>query len=165
MSATTVGRVFACHYQLMITDDPTRSVSDDENWDDSKIAQGYAGDVSCRLVGTEADLNDHWIELCPTNTPPIFGEWQRVTCVHFRSKTGLLNVMSVVDAEPALSIQVDVGDYSIYVAGKNLGVDLLSLGEDVDLSDSELAARKDLEWYKIFVVPGRPTEQGRLKDA
>ena len=32
------------------------------------------------------------------------------------------------------------------------------------LSDEELSQRKDLEWYKLFVVPGRPAVEGRVRD-
>jgi hypothetical protein len=56
------------------------------------------------------------------------------------------------------------GDYGVYVAGQNLGIDQYSKGETVPLTDEELAARRDLEWYRIFLVPGIPSQVGRLKD-
>jgi hypothetical protein len=72
--------------------------------------------------------------------------------------------MSVISDAPAISAEIGKGDYAAYIAGQNLGVDQLSLGEDGQLTDAELAARKDLEWYRIFVVPGVPHREGRLKD-
>ena len=72
--------------------------------------------------------------------------------------------MSVIDEGPALTVEVPIGDYSVYIAGCNLGVDQLSLGEDTELSDEEYSERKDLEWYRIFVVPGAPDQTGKVKD-
>ncbi|MEL6554862.1 MAG: hypothetical protein AAFQ63_15555 [Cyanobacteria bacterium J06621_11] len=72
--------------------------------------------------------------------------------------------MSVIDHEPPISVNLPKGDYSVFVAGCNIGIDQLSLGEDADLTDEQIAVRKDLEWYRIFLVPGKPVQQGRIKD-
>jgi len=157
-------RLFASHYQIVVCDDPLRRLRDGENWNDEKVRQGFAGAPSFRMIGTEADLNDHWIELYQSEQPPPLDDWQRVTCVHFRSSTGQVHVMSVVDYVPVISAAIGQGDYTAYIAGQNLGIDRLSLGGDGRLTDAELAARKDLEWYRIFVVPGAPDREGRLKD-
>lgn len=157
-------RVFASDYQIVVCDDPTKMIEDDENWGEETFEKGFAGGASFRMIGTEADLNDHWVELVAADAAPALDDWQRVTCVPFRSSTGDVCVMSVVDDTPALSAKIDAGDYALYVAGQNIGVDLLSLGEEGDLTDSELAARKDLEWYRIFIVPGVPDSDGRIKD-
>jgi hypothetical protein len=87
-----------------------------------------------------------------------------VTLVHFRSETGSLLVASVIDDEPKVSVHVGVGDFSVYVAGQNLGVDLRSFPEEGELTDEAISARRDLEWYQIFVVPGIPEREGRIKD-
>lgn len=165
MSIIAAGRLFASHYQIVICDDPSRSVSDEENWDESKVARGFAGGVSFRMVGTEADLNDHWVELDLATEPPKAKEWQRITCVHLRSESGKIHVMSVVDDEPVLSADIGIGDYSVFVAAQNLGIDQLSLGEEAELSDRDIASRTDLERYRIFLVRGLPRREGRLKDA
>jgi hypothetical protein len=73
--------------------------------------------------------------------------------------------MSVLGPPPALSADLGKGDYAVYVAGQNLGIDQSRLGEQHRLSDAKIAARKDLEWYRIFLVPGVPPREGRLKDA
>jgi hypothetical protein len=116
------------------------------------------------MVGTEADLNDHWVELVAASQPPSVGDWQRITCVHFRSTSGKLHVMSVIDRDPAISANIEPGDYAVYVAAQNLGVDQLRLGEDFQLSDDLIAARKDIEWYRFFLVPGKPEIEGRMVD-
>ena len=63
-----------------------------------------------------------------------------------------------------VAADIPEGNYAVYVAGQNLGIDLHSKGENVRLTDEELAARKDLEWYRIFLVPGMPSRIGRLKN-
>jgi hypothetical protein len=157
-------RIFASHYQLVVCDDPSRPLADEENWTREKTLQGFAGAPAFRMVGTEADLNDHWIELYALDQPPRFDEWQRVTCVHFRCSSGKVHVMSVIDQQAAIAADIASGDYAVYVAGQNLGIDQRSKGETARLTDAELAARKDVEWYRIFLVPGIPSRVGRLKD-
>jgi hypothetical protein len=157
-------RVFASHYQFVVCDDPARTVGDDENWDDEKVAIGFAGAPTFRMVGTVADLNDHWIELVAASQPPSFNEWQQITCVHFRSNSGKVHIMSVIDNDPAISANIKPGDYAIYVAAQNLGVDQRSLGEDSQLTDAEIAGRKDVEWYRLFLIPGKPEIEGRVVD-
>jgi hypothetical protein len=157
-------RVFASHYQLVVCDDPTATVGDDDNWTDEKVALGFAGRPTFRMVGTEAHLNDHWVEFVRASYPPSFAEWQRITCVHFRSTNGKVHVMSVIDSEPKISADVEPGDYAVYFAGQNIGIDQSSLGERSRLTDDEIAARKDIEWYRIFIVPGKPDREGRVVD-
>lgn len=161
MELRGAARILASHYQLVICDDPY-AFTEDSNWTDADTARGYAGNEHFRMVGTEADLNDHWIEAWTAEEPPPTTAWERITCVHLRVGTGKILVMSVVDADPAISVAVPNGDYALYVSGNGIGVDQLSLGEDLDLSDEELAARKDLEWYRIFIVSGIPAKVGRL---
>jgi hypothetical protein len=141
-----------------------RPLADVENWTREKILEGFAGVPSFRMVGTEADLNDHWVELYAADEPPFVEDWQRIICVHFRCLSGKVHVMSVIDRQAAITADVAKGDYAAYLAGQNLGVDQRSKCEDVSLTDEELAVRKDLEWYRIYLVPGIPGHEGRLKD-
>ena len=163
MTCDAAARIFASHYQLVICDDPS-AFTEETNWGDGHAEQGFAGSRSFRMVGTEADLNDHWVEVQLTNEPPPLDPWERVTCVSLWCSTGKLHVMSVVDDEPAITLNVPAGAYSAYVAGCNLGIDQNSLGEDDELTDEQLAQRKDVEWYRVFIVPGEPSQVGRLKD-
>jgi hypothetical protein len=158
-------RLFASNYQIVLCDDPRHPLTDADNWTKEKSAQGFAGHPLFRMVGTEADRNDHWIELYAADRAPPLEEWQRVTCVHFRSLTGRAHVMSIIDQVPSISVELPKGDYAAYFAAQNLGIDQSSRGEGRKLSDAELAARKDLEWYRIYLVPGAPVQEGRLKDA
>ena len=158
------GRLFASHYQMVVCDDPSQAISDDENWNEERFTRGFAGTPRFRMIGTEADLNDHWVELVATSQPPPSDDWQRITCVHFSSSSGKIHVMSVVDDRPLISAEVEPGDYGVYVAAQNLGIDPSSLGEAGSLSDTEVSLRKDIEWYRLFVVPGKPEREGRLVD-
>lgn len=160
-------RIFASHYQLVICDDLNKFINDNDNWNDDKVAHGFAGMPSFRMVGTEADLNDHWVELVLSQTPPNIEEWQRITCVDFSTQNGNVYIMSVVDSEPPIAVKVEPGKYSAYFAAQNLGIDQLSLGElsddtNAELSDKELATRKDIEWYRIYLIPGPPKQRGYL---
>src|SRR6185369_171508 len=158
------GRLFASHYQIVVCDDPSAAIGDDANWSKDKSARGFAGTPTFRMIGTEADLNDHWVELVATSKSPSPDERQRITCVHFSSRSGKIHVMSVVDDQPLLSDEIEPGDYGIYVAAQNLGIDQLSLGDNDKLTDSEISVRKDIEWYRLFFVPGEPETEGRLID-
>jgi hypothetical protein len=157
-------RIFANHYQLVVCDDPTRSLGDDENWNDEKHFRGFAGAPRFRMVGTEADQNDHWVELVAANLPPDSDEWQRITCVHFQSTTGMIHVMSVTDNQPTISAEIEPGDYAVYFAAQNLGIDPLMFGNDHPLTDAEISRRKDAEWYRLFLVSGKPATEGRIID-
>ena len=157
-------RVFASHYQIVVCDDPLRPLGIAEKWDDVNIKQGFAGVPAFRMIKTEADLNDHWVELVLSDRPPSSEEWQRITCVHFHSESGWIHVMSVIDYHPAFSAEVESGDYAVYAAAQNLGIDRSSLGETAKLSDIEVAERRDIEWYRLFLVPGKPEFEGRVVD-
>lgn len=162
-------RIFASHYQIIICRDPEHVISDDENWNEDKSESGFAGTPSFRMVGTEADLNDHWVELVSSTDPPGADEWQRITCVDFETRDGAVHIMGPVDDQPSISTVVEPGEYAAYFAAQNLGVDQSSLGENDDatippLDDEALAARKDLEFYRIFLVRGRPERTGRIVD-
>jgi hypothetical protein len=157
-------RVFASHYQIVVCDDPARTITDDENWDREKAAQGFAGAPTFRMVDTDADLNDHWVELVAASLPPSFDQWQRITRIYFQSTSGKVHVMSVIDNNPLISANIKPGHYTVYVAANNLGIDQLSLGEDHKLTDAEIAARKDIEWYRLFLVPGEPEVEGWIVD-
>ncbi|WP_143743027.1 competence protein ComJ [Maricaulis sp. W15] len=163
------GRVFASHYQILICQDSNRLLQDSENWDHEASQRGFAGAPSYRIVGTEADLNDHWVELVLAQRPPNLDEWERVTCVDFRTLDGAVHVMSIIDNRPSISCRVPPGEYSAYFAAQNLGVDQLSLGEIGDglegrLTDTEIASRRDLEWYRIYLVPEQAPRLGILTD-
>lgn len=162
-------RIFASHYQLVICEDPEHALDDTENWNDESFARGFSGARSFRMVRTEADLNDHWVELVFSQKPPSRNDWQRITCVDFITSNGAVHVMSIVDDEPLISTKVAHGEYSAYFAAQNIGIDPVRLDEASDvqteqLADEQLAALKNSEWYRIYLVPGRQEQRGRLID-
>jgi hypothetical protein len=156
-------RIFASHYQLAICDDPT-AFDEESNWRSGDEKRGFAGHQRFRMVGTVADLNDHWVEAQLSSAPPDPAPWHRITCVGLTCTTGQVHIMSIMDSATRITLEVPRGEYSVYVAACNLGVDQERLGDTHTLTDDELARRKDLEWYRIFLVPGKPALQGRLKD-
>ncbi len=110
-------RVFASHYQLMITDSMNRMITDDINWDDDKVKKGFAGDKYIILVGTEADLNDHWVDLYQSDAEPPMDEYQRVIRLPFYSETGNIYISSVTDigTDPSIEAEIGIGEYTIYM--------------------------------------------------
>jgi hypothetical protein len=73
------------------------------------------------MVGTEADANDHWIELYASDQPPLLDEWQRVTCVHFNCSTGKVYVMSIIDHDAPIIADIPKGDYAAMSWGRASG--------------------------------------------
>ena len=163
MQILAATRIFADNYQLVICDD-VMAFTEESNWCEGDVDRGFSGNDRFRMVGTEADLNDHWVEVAYADEPPSLEPWQRVICLSLSCNTGEIHIMSLIDDEPSISLNLPKGDYSVFVAGCNMGIDQSSLDEDDELTDEQLAARKDLEWYRIFVVPGQPVQQGRIKD-
>lgn len=100
--------LFASHYQLVICDD-WASVPDEVTWRDGGVERGFAGNAHFRVVGTEADLNDHWVEVVRADAPPALSSWDRVTCVSLQCSTGRVHVMSVIDDEPRITLKVPKG--------------------------------------------------------
>jgi len=37
------GRLFASHYQIVVCDDPSATISEDANWSNEKSSRGFAG--------------------------------------------------------------------------------------------------------------------------
>ena len=102
------GRVFASHYQIVICDDPMKITDDDDdNWTEETHARGFAGSPDFRMINTAAHLNDHWVELFLSVTPPDLKEWQRITCVDLQNRTGEVHVMGLFDDPPPISAKVD----------------------------------------------------------
>ncbi|ABD53315.1 hypothetical protein [Jannaschia sp. CCS1] len=159
--ALGAGRVFASHYQFVLCEDPDRVLADAENWTDDTIQLGFAGVPKWRMIGTEANLNDHWIELSLDDQAPEPEHWQRIICCGFETATGAVHVMGLMDADPAISAKIAPGAYAAYICGRNLGVD--AEGSELP-TDAELAARDDVERYRIILVPGAPSEVGVLYD-
>ncbi|WP_394886927.1 hypothetical protein ACG873_19805 [Mesorhizobium sp. AaZ16] len=137
---------------------------DTENWNADAVGRGFAGRPSFRMFGTEADLNEHWVELFASETTPPTDGWPRVTCAGFKSDTGMIFVMSIMGGNPLISAKIEPGEYSLFVAGNNLGVDRSHFSENENAGNADSSIRKDLECYRIFLVPGRPSREGRIKD-
>jgi len=150
-------RIFASHYQLLICDDPSYRFPDDENWQ-TREKQLYAGNPRHRMIGTEADLNDHWVELWIAPDPPIAAEWDRVICVDFECQTKNVFVMSVIDNKPPIKSRLTNGNYSLFMATQNLGVDPVDI-DTISLQTLETSLKK-AEWHKLILVPRSHSRTG-----
>ena len=162
MIRTAAGRVFASHYQIIISNSPSLEIPEDASWNEENSRRGYTGNSNIISFSTEADLNDHWVNVYTVQDVPNLSIYERVLLLPFTCPTGELHVMSVISLEPEMTIQFNPGNYSVYIASRNLGVDQLSLGEEGKLSDLELEQREDLERYDIFLCQGLPEQEGMI---
>ncbi len=145
----------------MIYDDPGVFI-EDSNWGPGDVERGFAGNDHFRMVGTEADGNDPWVEVAIANEPPAPEPWQRITCVGLRCSTGQVHVMSVIDDKPALSVNVESIQY-LWRAATWVSINSV-WAKPVSSPTRNWRNAKILNGTKIIIVPGKPPQQGRLKD-
>lgn len=149
-------RIFANNYQIVVASDWMHIVTDEENWDKEKSKQGYAGTPEFRMLGTFADMNDHWVELDTTREAPDLQSWEHVVISDFFTRDGSVFVSSVLDIEPTIKARIKPGSYSVYFLGMNIGVD-----PSPNLNQTEKSERNiDCEWYRIILVPKQSSENG-----
>ena len=94
MQIVAANRIFADNYQLAICDD-VMAFTEESNWCEEDFERGFSGNEKFRMVGTEADLNDHWVEVAIADEPPNLDPWQRVTCVGLSCNTGKIQIRDV----------------------------------------------------------------------
>lgn len=151
-------RVFADHYHFYLYDSDVEPCDDMPDWDDTALDRGYIANPRVIHVGTRAHLNDHWLEIWLAEAKPATGDADRVFSRSVEVSSGKLAVAGPMDPDQEiLEIAVDPGVYSVQVEAFNLGVDAYSLGElddaDVEPSDEDIAARADIERYRVVIVP------------
>lgn len=150
-------RVFANHYQFYLLDSNADPATDMPKWTDAATECGYVSNDQAIGVGTRAHLNDHWVELYFDDDAPDTSGYDRAFHVDLQIASGRLSVQGLADMEDEVySVDVPNGKYRVHVLAANLGVDQFSTGEineedDQELTDDELAARKDLERYVIVL--------------
>jgi hypothetical protein len=84
--------------------------------------------------------------------------------MHFRSSGGMIHVMSVIDRDPPISANTEPGDFTVLCRRAKCWSRSSSPGEKSRLMDEQIAAHKDIEWYRLFLVPGKPDFERRLVD-
>jgi hypothetical protein len=163
MTLLTAGRVFADEYQFYVLDsqaDPFRGVP---LWNKLRSRRGYCQGRSVFYIGTCAHLNDHWVEVFLSDEPPRLEECERALALNIVVPSGRVFIMGPTAADPELAFDLPPGPYTAWVLAYSIGVDQMSLGEQRELSASELAARTDLEHYHIVFVPGGTNNEGVVK--
>jgi len=151
-------RVFADHYHFYLYDSEAEPCDDMPDWDAAALDRGYIANPRVIHVGTQAHLNDHWVEVWLAEALPTDDSSDRTFARSVEVSSGTLSVAGPMDPKAeVLEIPVDPGVYSVRVEAFNLGIDSYSLGEldesDAEPSDEDIAARADIERYRVVIVP------------
>jgi hypothetical protein len=153
-------RIFADHYQFYIYDSTERYWETLGHWPGNTSRRGYMSSGRALGIATVADLNVHWLEVYRNHIAPDLEECERALAFNFSITSGILSILCLADEEES-TINIENGDYVIYILAYNLGVDEYSDSDDV--SDKELEQMTDIERYQIVLVPGRIEIEGVIK--
>jgi hypothetical protein len=148
--------IFADHYQFYIydsTEDYWKSLGD---WPDGTSSRGYMSSERAVGIGTVADLNNHWLEVYLSNIAPDLEECARALAFNFSITSGILSILGLADEEES-KINIENGDYVLYILAYNLGVDCR------EMDDEKIEQMTDIERYQIVLVPGRTENEGVIK--
>jgi hypothetical protein len=167
MEKLGAGRVFADSYQFFVYDSAFDPLADLPDWDHATNARGYMTADRAIYLGTRAHLNDHWVEIFHSESPPDVASCERALAFNLDIQGDALCLMGPSDdEEDILRFPVPPGAYTLYVLAYNIGNDAFSTGEledeedDEDMSDEQLAARTDYERYDLVLVPGHAEHTG-----
>jgi hypothetical protein len=158
----TETRFFADHYQFYVRDTAVKAL--DALMSDFPMVGGRqgvdeTGPFQFFMFGTFADLNAHWLRLVVSETAPAVEDYEFVACVQFRMKSNELAIDSI-DPEPALTVSLPKGDYSLYVCAKNVGAD--PNDDAFELPDDEFK-KLPCESYDLIFVPSAAESYGVLR--
>jgi len=154
-------RLFADHYQFILSDAEADPLEDVPQWDDPEAARtkakGYVASDSAAFIKSRADLNDIVVRVFMSDQPPKATACDRQFNFNMSIPSGELNVTSLNVDSPNV-VSVPPGDYVIYVRSFNLGVDEMTTGElskdnPKRMSNAERFARHDFEHHHIVLVP------------
>jgi hypothetical protein len=177
MQLLTEFRIFADHYQFFVYDvgvDPCPesfySDPEDNRSDIGSYRLGYLTNGRTICFGTEADSNDHWIEVYSSSQVPNFGRAERVIALPLKVDSGRIGITNLLYSyEPIQEVAVDSGVWTAYLLAFNIGSDkywdqgTASLREDSEVpSDEQLKANWEFERYQIILVPDFQTPIGVL---
>jgi hypothetical protein len=153
-------RLSAHHAQFYIYDSTERFGETLADWSDEISSRGYFSNGRGVKLCTVAGLWVYWLEVYLSKTAPSLEECQRALAFNLAITSNVLSIFSHVEGI-ASNMNIDSGDYVLYILAYNLGVDEYSDSDDV--SDEELEQMTDIERYKIVLVPGRIENEGVIK--
>ena len=152
-------RVFADNYQFFVLDSIADPHANMPQWTDETVAQGFITNGNVLHISTRSHLNDHWIELWSSDSPPDPSDFDRTFETDLVLLSGRISIMGPVDEpDDVYHVEVPAGAYAVHVLTNNLGVDQFSTDEinkpdDRYMTDQEIQSRTDLGWYKLVLVP------------
>lgn len=169
-------RINADSYQFFVHDSEAEpcpesfySDPDEQRSDVGSYRQGYITNGKTICFITCAQLHQHWVEIYRSEQTPEFEQAERVIALPLQVQSGKVNISDLVNKPPVSTIQVDSGQYTLYLLAFNLGIDEYWEWEHSDcisdehgkpLTDEQLKARHDFERYKLVFVPGNPQVLG-----
>lgn len=151
-------RVFADHYQFFLLDSQADPFTDMPEWSEDAVKCGYVANEKVIHIKTYAHLNDHWVDVFLSDSPPPQKRADQALTVNLNINSGCLLIMSSIDQDEEIySVKVPAGKYTVHVFIHNLGADKftqdgINESEDDELSDDEIEARYDLERYEIVLT-------------
>ena len=155
-------RVFAGHYQFILSDAEADPLEDVPQWDDKEAARtkakGYVASDSAAFINSRAHLNDIVVRVFMSDQRPKATACDRQFNFNMSLPSGELHVTSLDGLDSPNVVSVPPGEYAIYVRSFNLGVDEMSTGElskenPKRMSDAKRLARHDFEHHQIVLVP------------
>lgn len=153
------GRIFADHYQFYLYDNYPAWWAEMPDWiENDHSRKGYICNGRTIYIGTQADSNNHWLEIYSSDRPPSFNQCERAIGLNIEVQSGELVFDTTLGN--GVSMRLEPGKYVAYILQFNLGE------EEIDsyrLSDEEFFQRTDLERYKIVLVPGTIKDEGVFK--
>ncbi len=151
------GRIFADYHQFHLLDGPDADFDlDTENWTKETTKRGHAGNPRYRMIGTQSQYQNHWVTIELSEQAPHLENFDRVIHFLFSCETGDAQIWETTGASHRLRMDLPVGRYDVHVCASNLGTEPEPVEPDgmwPELSDAKLAARTDLERYRIVFVP------------
>ncbi|BAU13300.1 hypothetical protein LEP3755_38390 [Leptolyngbya sp. NIES-3755] len=170
-------RLFADHYQFFVYDaavDPCPesfySDPDEKRSDLGSYRQGFVTNGTTICFGTDAHLNDHWIEVFSSVQIPDFGQAERVIALPLKVDSGKVGITNLLYLrKPVKEVTIDAGIWTVYLLAFSLGSDEFhnrgierpKLDSD-RLTDEQLRNNWEFERYRIVLVPGMQVPIGVL---
>jgi hypothetical protein len=152
-------RLFAIHYQFLVFDS-ARLVDVEKlaQWNEERSRRGYIATEHCCFIGTTGHTNDHILEVYMAEGLPEDYTAERIILLPLTVQSRGVTIGDILnfEEEPAMTVNIEPGDYGIYCLAYNLGTE--PTDEEFELSDDEFCQLAHIEKYRLVFVKGKVSE-------